>query len=281
MLGIEVGLTHLGAREYDPATGRFISPDPILNSGDPQQLGGYRYAASNPTTAADPGGLNMSFCPDGDCRPNAPGYVNQPCICKPPPPPPDKKCGWNVFCAVKHLFGKIGDDVNCAKSWTCPKKNPDTNGDGSTTAGDVVEQHWLDQCGQMPSAQGAAVCAAAGAGVAATTDIYADSVTPARSLANAANNIRSAGVYRGRGTWRRSTASWWRSTAISTASAFGVGPQPSTPRTRRTITNATVRATTPASLPHYISAGQRPRPDAATHTLLFDDHVHEPETLCD
>jgi hypothetical protein len=41
----------------------------------------------------------------------------------------------------------------------------------------------------------------------------------------------------GRGS---STANWWRSTAISTASAFGVGPQPSAAKTRRTIIDAMV-----------------------------------------
>jgi hypothetical protein len=73
--------------------------------------------------------------------------------------------------------------------------------------------------------------------------------TRGSSLASAASSIRSVGVYRGRGTCRRSTASWWRNTAISTASASGVGPQPSTPSTRRTIINATVRTTTTATLP--------------------------------
>jgi len=32
-------------------------------------------------------------------------------------------------------------------------------------------------------------------------------------------------------TWRRSTANWWRSAKISTASACGVGPHPSSRRT--------------------------------------------------
>jgi hypothetical protein len=62
-----------------------------------------------------------------------------------------------------------------------------------------------------------------------------------------------------RGTWRRSTAGWWRSTAISTASTSWVGPQPSTPRTRRTIISATVRATTRSSLPDP----HLPRPEAS------------------
>jgi len=38
------GLTHLGAREYDPAIGRFISADPIVDPHDPQQMQGYAYA---------------------------------------------------------------------------------------------------------------------------------------------------------------------------------------------------------------------------------------------
>jgi RHS repeat-associated protein len=51
------GLTHLGAREYDPTTGRFISIDPILNPADPLQMNGYTYADNNPTTNSDPTGL--------------------------------------------------------------------------------------------------------------------------------------------------------------------------------------------------------------------------------
>lgn len=50
-------LIHEGAREYDPALGRFISIDPILDKADPQQLNGYAYAGNNPTTLSDPSGL--------------------------------------------------------------------------------------------------------------------------------------------------------------------------------------------------------------------------------
>ncbi|HSZ31648.1 MAG TPA: RHS repeat-associated core domain-containing protein, partial [Pseudonocardiaceae bacterium] len=53
------GLTVIGAREYDPTTGRFISLDPILETGSPQQLNGYTYAADNPVTQTDPSGLML------------------------------------------------------------------------------------------------------------------------------------------------------------------------------------------------------------------------------
>jgi RHS repeat-associated protein len=51
------GLTDLGAREYDPATGAFISPDPLLSPGDPQDLNGYAYAGDSPVSNSDPSGL--------------------------------------------------------------------------------------------------------------------------------------------------------------------------------------------------------------------------------
>ncbi|OIV38544.1 hypothetical protein BIV57_05270 [Mangrovactinospora gilvigrisea] len=50
-------LTHLGARDYDPTTGRFISVDPVLELTDPQQINGYSYAADNPISGEDPNGM--------------------------------------------------------------------------------------------------------------------------------------------------------------------------------------------------------------------------------
>ncbi|MFF2852017.1 RHS repeat domain-containing protein [Streptomyces sp. NPDC058001] len=55
------GLTHLGAREYDPQLGRFLSVDPIIDHNDPAQLNAYSYAHNNPITKSDPTGLR----PDG------------------------------------------------------------------------------------------------------------------------------------------------------------------------------------------------------------------------
>jgi RHS repeat-associated protein len=60
------GLTHLGAREYEPATGRFISADPILVVTDPQQMNGYAYASSNPVTHSDPTGTCYKPCFDDE-----------------------------------------------------------------------------------------------------------------------------------------------------------------------------------------------------------------------
>ncbi|MFJ2191223.1 RHS repeat-associated core domain-containing protein [Kitasatospora sp. NPDC087861] len=57
------GLTNLGARQYDPTTGRFISPDPILDAAAPQQWNGYSYSNNDPVNLSDPGGLR----PEGVC----------------------------------------------------------------------------------------------------------------------------------------------------------------------------------------------------------------------
>ncbi|WP_143591435.1 RHS repeat-associated core domain-containing protein [Thermoactinospora rubra] len=51
------GLTRLGVREYDPAAGRFVSADPILDALDPQQMNAYAYANNSPATMTDPDGL--------------------------------------------------------------------------------------------------------------------------------------------------------------------------------------------------------------------------------
>ncbi|GAA0743390.1 RHS repeat-associated core domain-containing protein [Dactylosporangium roseum] len=50
------GLTHLGAREYEPTSGRFISDDSVTDFSSPQQMNGYAYADNNPVTMSDPSG---------------------------------------------------------------------------------------------------------------------------------------------------------------------------------------------------------------------------------
>ncbi|GIM66440.1 type IV secretion protein Rhs [Amorphoplanes auranticolor] len=61
------GLTHLGAREYDPIIGRFISVDPLQDLTDPQQWHGYAYAGNAPTNSSDPSGLIEEDCAIFDC----------------------------------------------------------------------------------------------------------------------------------------------------------------------------------------------------------------------
>ncbi|RJL34202.1 RHS repeat-associated core domain-containing protein [Bailinhaonella thermotolerans] len=56
------GLTHLGAREYDPENGRFISVDPLIDVNDPQTMNGYAYSENSPITKADPDGLKAKKC---------------------------------------------------------------------------------------------------------------------------------------------------------------------------------------------------------------------------
>ncbi|MFJ8041360.1 polymorphic toxin-type HINT domain-containing protein [Kitasatospora sp. NPDC096147] len=69
----QTGLTNLGARQYQPKTGRFISPDPIIDPADPQQWNAYAYSNNNPVNLSDPSGLkyeidNSSACTTEDCQ---------------------------------------------------------------------------------------------------------------------------------------------------------------------------------------------------------------------
>ncbi|NIJ03455.1 RHS repeat-associated protein [Paenarthrobacter ilicis] len=50
-------LTHLGARELDPVTGSFISPDPILDTADQTQFSAYQYAGNDPVNGSDSTGM--------------------------------------------------------------------------------------------------------------------------------------------------------------------------------------------------------------------------------
>lgn len=65
------GLVDMGARKYDPTSGRFLSVDPVFQPGDPQSLGGYAYAANDPATKSDPSGLTL-----GDMCHDEGGHMN-------------------------------------------------------------------------------------------------------------------------------------------------------------------------------------------------------------
>ncbi|MFD5545478.1 polymorphic toxin-type HINT domain-containing protein [Streptomyces goshikiensis] len=78
------GLTTVGAREYDSFLGKFISPDPVADTNDTQQLNAYAYAHNRPVTNSDPTGL---YDPDvrQACRE---GWVNVRCGNAPASTPP-------------------------------------------------------------------------------------------------------------------------------------------------------------------------------------------------
>ncbi|MFF3379928.1 polymorphic toxin-type HINT domain-containing protein [Streptomyces sp. NPDC002680] len=69
------GLTHIGAREYDQNSGRFISADPIIDIADPLQMNGYAYSNNSPISRSDPTGLE-SCGPDNFCSGSNGTYGN-------------------------------------------------------------------------------------------------------------------------------------------------------------------------------------------------------------
>ncbi|MGI5175715.1 RHS repeat-associated core domain-containing protein [Dactylosporangium sp. CA-152071] len=75
----DTGLVHLGAREYDPRAGRFVSVDPILDANKLQGMNGYSYAENSPVTLSDPDGRYA--CRGNECAPNPPAAA--------PPAPED------------------------------------------------------------------------------------------------------------------------------------------------------------------------------------------------
>ncbi|WP_255283733.1 RHS repeat-associated core domain-containing protein, partial [Saccharomonospora azurea] len=51
----------LGARQYAPELGRFLSVDPLMDPTDPQQMHGYTYSNNSPITYSDPSGLFLEW----------------------------------------------------------------------------------------------------------------------------------------------------------------------------------------------------------------------------
>jgi RHS repeat-associated protein len=54
------GLYYFRARQYDPATGRFLAPDPLQPATESPQVGAYAYVNDRPTVLTDPTGLCWS-----------------------------------------------------------------------------------------------------------------------------------------------------------------------------------------------------------------------------
>ncbi|MFF2205586.1 RHS repeat domain-containing protein [Streptomyces sp. NPDC058145] len=95
VVGVARGGAGGRARNYDPAIGRFLTPDPIFQAGDPNQMGGYTYAADNPTSSSDPTGLDPASWGESPAprqrrhspataRPCRPGTRRAPASIRPP-----------------------------------------------------------------------------------------------------------------------------------------------------------------------------------------------------
>ncbi|AMS05619.1 hypothetical protein DUY81_02430 [Acidipropionibacterium acidipropionici] len=69
------GTLRLGARDYDPVTGTFTQPDPILDVTDPAQWNPYAYGAGNPVDRPDPSGL--AYCTSTACGGGTTGSMNE------------------------------------------------------------------------------------------------------------------------------------------------------------------------------------------------------------
>ncbi len=68
------GFIHMNGRVHDPRTGRFLSPDPIVeNPAFSQSWHSYSYVANSPLSLVDPTGLSIAPCPipaaDFSCNP--------------------------------------------------------------------------------------------------------------------------------------------------------------------------------------------------------------------
>lgn len=64
-----LGIIHMNGRVYDPTLGRFLSPDPVVQSPyDGQNLNRYSYVINNPLRYTDPSGYCFNDHPAADIR---------------------------------------------------------------------------------------------------------------------------------------------------------------------------------------------------------------------
>lgn len=137
------GLTHIGAREYDPTIGQFLSVDPILATSDAQSLNGYSYADNSPVTSADPSGLCMADqCGVGVPKGDGSGEI----ITDGPINPDDPSAG---SCHKGHCSGGGGtsdtsDSTGDSQTVTSPAELMSFLPQGShANDGDWLNQKWI------------------------------------------------------------------------------------------------------------------------------------------
>ncbi|AUG80256.1 hypothetical protein CFP65_5559 [Kitasatospora sp. MMS16-BH015] len=162
------GYTNLGAREYDTAHGRFITPDPLLNSGDPQQWNGYAYSNNDPVNQSDPSGLMSNANSAGGDGTPGPETDPGPDIWSHPdtgPAPQHHSCGFGCniskglktvqhvatkYPIIKQVASAATSGVTYAGCWGAATfATPETGGASLVAAGMA--------CGGLAGAAGAAV----------------------------------------------------------------------------------------------------------------------------
>ncbi|MFI1583969.1 RHS repeat-associated core domain-containing protein [Embleya sp. NPDC020630] len=176
------GLTHVGAREYDPTLGRFISVDPVMDLADAGQMHGYTYSNNNPLTLSDPTG--MKYC----------GNVM---ACDPDPDVPPVYCGNVMSCGGSGTDqtttsptapGGTAHCVNYCMDKPKPKANKPDNRNGlqkawgwtkkkTSQATKFAKDHWREAVAIAGGVLAEGGCLfAAGTATAATGGIAAGSV---------------------------------------------------------------------------------------------------------
>ncbi|MFJ1760391.1 RHS repeat-associated core domain-containing protein [Amycolatopsis sp. NPDC088138] len=123
------GLTHLGARDYDPTTGRFTKTDPVLTPDLPQTLNAYAYANNAPATESDPSGLSACYSMGSDgllCNAGTPQAEG---------------CSWNKNCNVQghHTDAEI-DHRNGKDQYDKTVRDKNVNMAGYKAAQEVVKK---------------------------------------------------------------------------------------------------------------------------------------------
>ncbi|WP_370943432.1 RHS repeat-associated core domain-containing protein [Amycolatopsis sp. cg5] len=153
-----VGLTHLGARDYDPLMGRFISVDPQLDTNDPQSMNGYSYSGNSPISFSDPSGLGMG----GGCGPD--GILCGSPIAMADPQYNENRAWWSSRKGINGFTGNSGSrgsscNSACSRSKFVASHTPVTmdkvqlldwfNFFMQTSAGAGRDHYWLAEVGEL------------------------------------------------------------------------------------------------------------------------------------
>lgn len=119
---VETGLFENWNRYYDPASGRYLSPEPLLQQ--PQYVRGqaqrglgvpaYAYANNNPLYWTDPTGLSYCSRNAEDCRRNAEQLLRQQCLCS--------RLGgtWSLVADVRGGGDIVGGKCDIRTTMQCP-----------------------------------------------------------------------------------------------------------------------------------------------------------------